>query len=117
MALKSAVTLDLKGFQYNGLLHPGPTAMIVNLSKQSGVAKVEALTDEFITLEKTQDVMAKLDAVVSGNMDDYTFVEENVNRRNNTKEGEVERDEKGDIKEEKTSAPRKRKSAAKRKKK
>jgi hypothetical protein len=42
---------------------------------------VEGMTDEFTTLVKTQDVMAKLDGVVEGEMDDgFRVQEENVNK-------------------------------------
>ena len=74
------VVLDLKGCQYQGSLLPGPTALIVSLSK-GGQLRVEGITDEFATLVKTQDVMAKLDGVVEGEMDDgFGVRDENVNR-------------------------------------
>jgi hypothetical protein len=74
------VVLDLKGCQYQGSLLPGPTALIVSLSK-GGQLRVEGITDEFATLVKTQDVMAKLDGVVEGEMDDgFRVRDENVNR-------------------------------------
>ena len=75
----SAVVLDLKGCQYQGNILPGPTAMVIGLSKGRQL-KVEGITDEFSRLVKTQDVMAKLDAVVRGDMDDGFLVrDENVN--------------------------------------
>jgi hypothetical protein len=55
--------------------------MIVAVNRD-GQLKVEAITDEFVTLDTSTktDVMAKLDAVVSGDMDDgYKVREENVN--------------------------------------
>mmetsp|Transcript_37020 Transcript_37020/g.75457 ORF Transcript_37020/g.75457 Transcript_37020/m.75457 type:complete len:133 (+) Transcript_37020:131-529(+) len=61
--------MDLKGYQYRGIIHPGPTAMIASINK-GGQLKVEAMTDEFVTLEKTHDVMARLDAQVEGDMDE-----------------------------------------------
>lgn len=61
--------MDLKGYQYRGIIHPGPTAMIASINK-GGQLKVEALTDEFVTLDKTHDVMARLDAQVEGDMDE-----------------------------------------------
>jgi hypothetical protein len=59
------IILDLQGYQYNGTIHPGPTAMIVALGRD-GKFKVEAITDEYVTLNTTSrtDVMAKLNAVV-----------------------------------------------------
>ncbi len=61
------VILDLKGDQYRGTIRPGPTAMIVAMTRD-GKLKVEAVTDEFVTLDASTrtDVMAKLDAVVTG---------------------------------------------------
>lgn len=75
------IILDLKGRQYQGSLLPGPTAMMVALAKGKQL-RLEGLTDEFATLVQTQDVMAKLDAIVTGaQMDEgYKVVEENVNR-------------------------------------
>lgn len=62
--------MDFKGFQYQGIIHPGPTAMIASVNK-GGVMKVEAITDEFVTLEKDViDVMARLDAQVKGDLDE-----------------------------------------------
>jgi hypothetical protein len=73
------VTLDLKGYQYHGTIHPGPTALVVSVGK-TGQLKVDSVTDEFVTLKQTQDVLAKLDAVVKGDMDEgYAVVEEDVN--------------------------------------
>ena len=43
--------------------------MIASINK-GGQLKVEAITDEFVTLEKTHDVMARLDAQVEGDMDE-----------------------------------------------
>jgi len=75
------VTLDLKGYQYHGTLHPGPTALVVSVLK-TGQLKVDSMTDEFVTLKQTQDVMAKLNAVVKGDMDEgYDVLEEDVNAR------------------------------------
>jgi len=56
--------------------------MIVALSKGGTVAKVDAITDEFVTLGKTQDIMAKLDAVVEGEMDEgYKVFDVDVNAK------------------------------------
>jgi hypothetical protein len=75
------VTLDLKGYQYDGMIHPGPTAMILAL--RGGELKVDAMTDEFVSLAKTIDVMAKLNAVVQGSMDaSYNIVDDDINKRN-----------------------------------
>jgi len=78
---QEGVTLDLKGYQYRGTIRPGPTAMVVVLTRD-GQLKVEAITDEFVSLDASTktDVMAKLDAVVKGDMDEsYQCREENVN--------------------------------------
>jgi hypothetical protein len=100
----SGVTLDLKGYQYHGKIHSGPTALVLVVGK-TGQLKVDAITDEFVILEKTQDVMAKLNAVVKGNMDDgYNVVEENVNIN---KKGERRRQ--GTIRKEKKSVGQKEK--------
>ncbi len=75
------VILDLKGYQYRGTIRPGPTAMVVALTRDDKL-KVESITDEFVTLDTNArtDVMAKLDAVVEGNMDEsYMVRDENVN--------------------------------------
>ena len=55
--------------------------MIVSL--RGGELKVEAMTDEFVSLKKTTDVMAKLSAVVQkGNMDaSYNVVDDDVNKK------------------------------------
>lgn len=50
---------------------------------KTGQLKVDSITDEFVTLAETQDVMAKLNAIVEGDMDEgYDVVEEDVNVRN-----------------------------------
>jgi hypothetical protein len=86
----TGVTLDLKGYQYHGKIHSGPTALVLVVGK-TGQLKVDAITDEFVTLEKTQDVMAKLNAVVKGDMDDgYNVMEENVNVNKKGDEGDKE---------------------------
>lgn len=47
---------------------------------KTGQLKVEGITDEFSRLVKTQDIMAKLDAVIEGEMDDgFNVRDENVN--------------------------------------
>ena len=75
------VVLDLKGLQYSGSILPGPTAMVVGLSK-GGQLRVEGITDEFATLQKTKDVMATLDAVVHGEFDEgFKIRDENVNKK------------------------------------
>merc|ERR1712157_278262 len=81
------ITLDLKGYQFRGMLHPGPTAMVLTLSAHDNVAKVEALTDEFVTIEKTQNVMERMNAVVSGELDDgyLNTAEVNVNEKKDSK--------------------------------
>lgn len=89
----SGVTMDIKGFQYSGMIQPGPTAMIISMhpwqstsvSSSNGgpVLKVESITDEFVTLKKSLDTMATLDAVVEkGDMDESYFSKEiNVNMK------------------------------------
>ena len=55
--------------------------MIIALTRD-GQFKVEAITDDFVTLDTNtrMDMMAKLDAVVEGDMDDsYKVRDENVN--------------------------------------
>ena len=64
--------------------------MIVALNRD-GKFKVEAITDEFVTLDTNTktDVMAKLDAVVKGDMDEsYMYQEINVNRKKKGKDEE-----------------------------
>lgn len=80
LALTLAVTLDLKGYQYEGRIHPGPTAMVLAVKGES--LRVDVMTDEFVTLTKTSDLIAKLDAVVQGNTQGYQVVEEDANRKN-----------------------------------
>jgi len=66
--------------------------MIVALNRD-GKFKVEAITDEFVTLDTNTktDVMAKLDAVVKGDMDEsYMYQEVNVNRKKKGKDDEEE---------------------------
>lgn len=76
----NSVIVDLKGNRYQGSIVPGPTALVVALSK-GGQLRVEGMTDEFATLAKTKDVMASLDAVVHGEFDDgFKVQDENVNR-------------------------------------
>ena len=100
------VTLDLKGHQFYGILHPGPTAMILTLSKpkqstetkidgdqnrqqtseffsaDNGIAKVDAISDEFVALHQIQDSFSKLhDIVDMGDMDSsFMFRDVDVNQ-------------------------------------
>eukprot|EP00957_Ditylum_brightwellii_P131934 10060466-Ditylum_brightwellii.AAC.1 len=49
---------------------------------RDGALKIESITDEFVTLRQTHDVMAQLDAVVEGDMDEgYDVVDDDVNVR------------------------------------
>lgn len=93
------VILDLKGYQYRGHIRPGPTAMVVALNRD-GQFKVEAITDEFVTLDTSTktDMMAKLDAVVKGDMDDtYRYREINVNaNKKKGKGGDDDKEGEGD---------------------
>lgn len=82
------IMMDLKGFQYTGTINPGPTAMVASMTK-GGQLKVESITDEFVTLRKTHDVMAQLDAVVEGDMDrSYAVTEVDVNRGGKSGDGD-----------------------------
>jgi hypothetical protein len=73
------ITMDFKGFQYRGILHPGPTALVASLGR-AGQLRVEAITDEFVTLEKSHDQMARLDATVEGDLDEsYRVAHDDVN--------------------------------------
>jgi hypothetical protein len=81
---QQGLILDLKGSQYQGHLVPGPTVTIATLwydEQHQQQLRLEAITDEFCPLHKTQDTMAKLDALVlKGELDDsYRMQEENVN--------------------------------------
>ena len=103
-SLCSAVVLDLKGTQYTGRLLPGPTALVLSLAAATNnnftkrdeatttaaaaaappepYLKVEGITDEFCSLTKTGDAMAKMNAV--NQHGDYVpaayYEEEDVNR-------------------------------------
>jgi sRNA-binding protein len=81
---KKGLVLDLKGSQYHGHLVPGPTAMLATLcydEQHQQQLRLEAITDEFCPLYKTQDTMAKLDALIlKGELDEsYRLQEEDVN--------------------------------------
>lgn len=91
--LSLAVILDLKGCQYRGRLFPGPTAMVLSVvhkkvgavggsSSATQQLKVDGMTDEFCRLHKTGDALAKFDAIVQGDMNDYRFQEVDVNKNN-----------------------------------
>ena len=95
--------------------------MIVAMNRD-GQAKVEAITDEFVTLDTNTrtDVMAKFDAIVSGDMDEgYKVREENVNITSKKKGGDKDEGNKKGKKRASTSnvsKPKKRKvSMSKRK--
>lgn len=114
----SGVTLDLKGYQYGGSIHPGPTAMVVAFSREGHQLKVDAITDEFVTLTKTQDIMAKLDAVTTGKMDEG-FTHREMNANDNTEQNQKKvTGTTATKKETSTSAPqnKKRKITSKKKK-
>jgi hypothetical protein len=52
------------------------------LTLRGGEMKVDAITDEFVSLTKTTDVMAKLNAVIKGSMDaSYKVVDDDINQR------------------------------------
>lgn len=74
--------------------------MIVALNRD-GQFKVESITDEFVTLDTNTktNVMAKLDAVVEGDMDEtYLYKETNVNVNSKKKKGKKDDDDDGDKK-------------------
>jgi hypothetical protein len=83
-----AVMLDLKGTQFTGKLFPGPTALLLAVTTSSTVdgnpyLKVEGITDEFCSLVKTGDAMAKMNAAVQRGMcadHYYHYEDEDVNR-------------------------------------
>jgi hypothetical protein len=80
--------------------------MIVAMNRD-GQLKVEAITDEFVTLDTNTktDVMAKLGAVVTGDMDDgYKVREENVNITDKKKGGDKDEGGSGDKKGKKRAA-------------
>ena len=65
------IKIDLKGRQYDGTIQPGPTVMLLNLApavgkdkKEGEVARIEMMSDEFVELNFTKDVL-------SGLMGDY----------------------------------------------
>jgi hypothetical protein len=107
-------------------LAKGPTAMVIALTRE-GQFKVEAITDEFVTLDTERtNIMDKFDAVVEGEMDDgYKIADDNVNRNEKKKtnndgedkgnnEGEKKGTKrKGDAKKAGGGAVKKRKSASK----
>ena len=84
------VTMDLKGYQYTGILHPGPTMFIASMHPKIGTntLKIECVTDEFATLVQTANVMDSLDAIVEkGDMDQsYRVLDDNVNLKSNGKD-------------------------------
>ena len=69
----SSLEIDLKGRQYQGTLLPGPTVLLLNLTKPVGaqanykpVARVEAITNEFCHLEFSRDLLGGLMGEYSG---------------------------------------------------
>jgi len=86
-ASSEGLILDCRGFQYQGKIHPGPTVMVLSHTGDDKL-KVDAVTNEFVTLSKVTNVMAKLNAVmVQGEMDDgYKVVDDNVNVNKKTAE-------------------------------
>jgi hypothetical protein len=91
VSLWKKVTMDLKGFQYQGVLQAGPTCIIASMHPLIGenIIKVESITDEFVTLQQTGDQLAQLDGVVEkGNLDDSFIVRDhNVNSRDRDRGG------------------------------
>jgi hypothetical protein len=113
-----AVILDLKGTQYTGSIFPGPTALVLAVINNSDVdpyLKVEGITDEFCSLVKTGDAMAKMNAAVQqGMVDYYNYEDEDVNKTAKTDAAEDAAGAIADPKKRKrgskTAAPRKKKS-------
>ncbi|EJK46493.1 hypothetical protein THAOC_34834 [Thalassiosira oceanica] len=114
------VILDLKGYQYRGTIRPGPTAMVVALTRE-GKFKVESITDEFVTLDaKGAHVM---DSLGDNMREGFMVREEDVNARKKGGEGEDDKegtDGKGKMgrkraagKSSGSSAPQKRKKVKK----
>ena len=82
------VILDLKGYQYRGTIRPGPTAMVVALTRE-GQFKVESITDEFVTLDaRGAHVM---DSLGDNMREGFMVREEDVNAR---KKGDEDEDDK-----------------------
>ena len=74
--------------------------MIVALNRD-GQFKVESITDEFVTLDTNTktNVMAKLDAIVEGDMDETYLYKEtnvNVNSKKKKKKGKNDDDDDGE---------------------
>ena len=93
--------MDLKGFQYQGYIQPGPTCLVASMHPMIGenVMKIESISDEFITIQKTGDQFMQMDAIVDkGELDDSFVVKDtNVNRRSSAKDAAAaEKDKKGD---------------------
>merc|ERR1712232_871521 len=75
-ATSNSITLDLKGYQYQGRIQAGPTAMVVSTTNSapgttssSKQLKVDSVTDEYISLQETSNVLKTLDGVIKGNKD------------------------------------------------
>jgi hypothetical protein len=72
----SAVTLDLKGCQYQGRIYPGPTALVLSAAKSKSkddndsMLKVDGITDEFCHLVKIGNGIDMLTAVTHGRVND-----------------------------------------------
>lgn len=100
--------MDLKGYQYQGNLRPGSTALVCAMHPSIGdnKMKIESITDEYLTLLKTGDAMAQLDAVIEkGELDEsFRFQEVNVNSKSG---GTIESNEMKTSKKDKTSRKKK----------
>jgi len=91
------LVLDFQGYQYHGTLHPGPTCMAIHLTNKNAVVgqtsataaaadfalKVDVITNEFMTLKQTKNIMKSLNAqIIEGTMDEgYQISDDNVNVR------------------------------------
>ncbi|GFH52455.1 hypothetical protein CTEN210_08931 [Chaetoceros tenuissimus] len=98
---QDTVVMDLKGFQYQGYIQPGPTCLVASMHPMIGenVMKIESISDEFIAIQKTGDQFMQMDAIVDkGELDDSFVVKDvNVNRRGSAKDtAAAEKDKKGD---------------------
>jgi hypothetical protein len=82
-----SVIIDLKGYQYQGRIQPGPTCIVASMHPMIGnnMIKVECITDEFVTLHKGRDQLARLDAIVEKSDLDDSFQVTDSNINNNSK--------------------------------
>mmetsp|Transcript_18398 Transcript_18398/g.27265 ORF Transcript_18398/g.27265 Transcript_18398/m.27265 type:complete len:180 (-) Transcript_18398:79-618(-) len=108
-ASTTGLVFDFKGYQYKGVLHPGPTCATMSFSTGMKALKVDTITDEFVTLEQTKNIMAQLNAkVVEGTLDEgYRVIEEDVNIVTKTASTKESKDSKNKMKTIKRKQPSK----------